>query len=33
VLESILEKKALDKDLEGDLRAALDEFKSTTPVG
>jgi F-type H+-transporting ATPase subunit alpha len=29
VLNSIIEKKALDKDLETDLKAALDEFKST----
>src|SRR3954470_20059267 len=29
VMESIVTKKALDKDLEADLKAALDEFKST----
>jgi F-type H+-transporting ATPase subunit alpha len=32
VLNSIITKKALDKDLEGELAAALDEFKSTNPV-
>jgi F-type H+-transporting ATPase subunit alpha len=29
LLATINEKKALDKDLEADLKAALDEFKST----
>jgi F0F1-type ATP synthase alpha subunit len=29
VMASVIEKKALDKDLEADLKAALDEFKST----
>ncbi|MDQ6624030.1 MAG: F0F1 ATP synthase subunit alpha, partial [Verrucomicrobiota bacterium] len=29
ILNSILEKKALDKDLEGQLASALDEFKTT----
>jgi F-type H+-transporting ATPase subunit alpha len=32
VLASIVTKGALDKDLEADLAAALDEFKSTNPV-
>jgi F-type H+-transporting ATPase subunit alpha len=32
LMASIVEKKALDKDLEADLKAALDEFKSTNPV-
>src|SRR5947207_272306 len=32
VLASIVAKRALDKDLEGELAAALDEFKSTNPV-
>jgi hypothetical protein len=27
-MATIVEKKALDKDLEADLKAALDEFKS-----
>ena len=29
LLNTIIAKKALDKDLETDLKAALDEFKST----
>ncbi len=32
LMATIVEKKALDKDLEADLKAALDEFKSTNPV-
>src|SRR6187399_1661905 len=32
ILNSIVTKKALDKDLEGELAAALDEFKATNPV-
>src|SRR2546421_61671 len=32
VLASIVTKKALDKDLEADLKAALDEFKATNPI-
>jgi F-type H+/Na+-transporting ATPase subunit alpha len=32
VLNTIIAKGALDKDLEADLKAALDEFKSTNPV-
>jgi F-type H+-transporting ATPase subunit alpha len=32
VLNSIVEKKALDKDLEGELKAAIEEFKTTNPV-
>src|SRR6266480_4623665 len=32
VLASIVTKRALDKDLEAELAAALDEFKSTNPV-
>jgi F-type H+-transporting ATPase subunit alpha len=32
LLASIVTKRALDKDLEGELAAALDEFKSTNPV-
>jgi F-type H+-transporting ATPase subunit alpha len=32
VLFAIVEKKALDKDLEAQLGAAVDEFKSTNPV-
>jgi F0F1-type ATP synthase alpha subunit len=32
VLASIVTKGALDKDLEGELAAALDEFKSSNPV-
>ncbi|MEY2507292.1 MAG: F-type H+/Na+-transporting ATPase subunit alpha, partial [Verrucomicrobiota bacterium] len=32
VLMSIVSKGALDKDLEGELASALDEFKSTNPV-
>src|SRR3982075_1728252 len=32
VLASIVTKGALDKDLEGELAAALDEFKSTNPL-
>ncbi|HEV2096698.1 MAG TPA: F0F1 ATP synthase subunit alpha [Chthoniobacterales bacterium] len=32
ILNSIVAKKSLDKDLEADLKAALDEFKSTNPV-
>jgi F-type H+-transporting ATPase subunit alpha len=32
ILTSIVSKKALDKDLEKELAAALDEFKSTNPV-
>jgi len=32
LLASIVSKGALDKDLEGQLAAALEEFKSTNPV-
>jgi F-type H+-transporting ATPase subunit alpha len=32
ILNTIVTKKALDKDLEKELAAALDEFKSTNPV-
>jgi F-type H+/Na+-transporting ATPase subunit alpha len=32
LMATIVEKKALDKDLEADLKAALDEFKDTNPV-
>jgi F-type H+-transporting ATPase subunit alpha len=32
LMATIVEKKALDKDLEADLKAALDEFKSSNPV-
>src|SRR5256714_130442 len=32
LLATIIEKKALDQDLETDLKAALDEFKATNPV-
>ncbi len=32
ILTSIVSKKAIDKDLEGELAAALNEFKSTNPV-
>ncbi len=32
ILTSIVSKKAIDKDLEGQLAAALEEFKSTNPV-
>jgi F-type H+-transporting ATPase subunit alpha len=32
VLNAIVSKKAIDKDLETELAAALDEFKSTSPV-
>jgi len=32
VLTNIVAKKALDKDLEGELKAALDEFKAGNPV-
>jgi F-type H+-transporting ATPase subunit alpha len=32
LLATINEKKALDQDLEADLKAALDEFKATSPV-
>ncbi|MGI8820412.1 MAG: F0F1 ATP synthase subunit alpha [Chthoniobacterales bacterium] len=32
ILNDILSKKALDKDLEGQLASALDEFKATNPV-
>jgi F-type H+-transporting ATPase subunit alpha len=32
ILNSIVSKKALDKDLEAELASALDEFKATNPV-
>jgi len=32
LLATINEKKALDKDLEADLKATLDEFKTTNPI-
>src|SRR4051794_8758763 len=32
LMATIVTKKALDKDLEADLKAALDEFKTTNPV-
>ena len=32
ILTSIVTKKAIDKELEGELASALDEFKSTNPV-
>jgi len=32
VLAAIVSKRALDKDLESELAAALDEFKSTNPL-
>ncbi|MGZ5024866.1 MAG: F0F1 ATP synthase subunit alpha, partial [Chthoniobacterales bacterium] len=32
LLNNILAKKALDKDLEGELAAALDEFKAGNPI-
>jgi F-type H+/Na+-transporting ATPase subunit alpha len=32
ILNAIVEKKAIDKDLEGQLASTLDEFKSTNPV-
>ena len=32
ILAAIVTKRALDKEIEADLAAALDEFKSTNPV-
>jgi F-type H+-transporting ATPase subunit alpha len=32
ILNAIVEKKAIDKELETQLAATLDEFKSTNPV-
>ena len=32
LLATIVSKRALDKDLEGQLASALDEFKATNPV-